>query len=247
MGRTLPLDASWDQFLTPGQRSLLSPLPLLLRRWGSDLPPGALLSLVPTFPRSPLRAVLRGGYVLPQSLPLDGGLLMKSSKNISASAALPAWPFCLVDIRRIYSINNGRKSVRSPPFADANLSRRFARPSCEWSGAGRIYHSLVDLKSKFGVSDSVIWRCPPKASLRTSSTWAIKLACEAANLGCTLTTVTKLVGGPQGQHLRALLQLPTRFDPRDSRNNHSAHPRCRQVSLRVPPSPAAVTRSPGSA
>ena len=40
---------------------------------------GTLSLRAPTFPRSPARAVPRGGCVLPQSPPLDGGMLMMPS------------------------------------------------------------------------------------------------------------------------------------------------------------------------
>ena len=45
----------------------------------SDTLPGTLLSLVLTFPRSPVRAIPRGGYVMSQSLPLDGDRLVTHS------------------------------------------------------------------------------------------------------------------------------------------------------------------------
>ena len=83
--------------------------------------------------------------------------------NISASVSSRAWPVCLVDVRRVYSINHGSKRVRSRCSADANLSRRFIRPSCECSRAGRLHHNLIDLRSDCGVSDCRDWRCSPKA------------------------------------------------------------------------------------
>ena len=83
--------------------------------------------------------------------------------NMSASVSSQAWPICLVDVRRVYSINHGSKRVRSPRSADANLSRRFIRPSCECSRVRRMSHNLIDLRSNCGVSDCVDWRCSPKA------------------------------------------------------------------------------------
>ena len=83
--------------------------------------------------------------------------------NISAAVSPRAWPICLVDVRRVYSINHGSKRVRSPRSADANLSRRSIRPSCECSKARRTYHNLIDLRSDCGASDCVDWRCSPKA------------------------------------------------------------------------------------
>ena len=88
----------------------------------------------------------------------DDGLL-----NISASVSSRAWLICLVDVRRIYSINHGSRRVRSPRSADKKFSRCFFRPCCECSRAGRMYHNLIDLRSDCGVSDCVDWRCFPKA------------------------------------------------------------------------------------
>ena len=162
MGRALPPGASWVHYLPPGRRNLLPPLPLQLWRRRPGSPSGNLILRAPTFPRSPARARFREEAACCHSHPprwrhADDALL-----NILASVSSRAWPVCLVDVQRIYSINHGSKRVRSPRSADANLSRRFVRPSCKCSRARRMYHNLIDLRSDCGVSDCVDWRCSPK-------------------------------------------------------------------------------------
>ena len=53
----VPPGANSDHSLPPGRRKLLPGLPLLLRRWRSDLSLGTSLSLTTTVFRSPARAV----------------------------------------------------------------------------------------------------------------------------------------------------------------------------------------------
>ena len=155
MGRTLPPGASWVHYLPPGRWNLLPPLPLQLRKRRAGSPPGTLILRAPTFPRPPgargsARRMRAATVTPPRWRHADDALL-----NISASVSSRAWPICLVDVRRVYSINHGSKRVRSPRSADANLSRRFIRPSCACSRAGRMYHNLIDLSSDCGVSDCV--------------------------------------------------------------------------------------------
>ena len=124
--------------------------------------------------------------------------------------------------------------MRSPRSADANLSRRFIRPSCERSRPGRMYHNLIDLRSDCGVSDCVDWRCSPKVGWRRPSTWVITLAWAVASLGCILTTVTKRCWRSSRGTSSSGPAIPNVFGPRDSRCHPGALPRHRQVTPRAP-------------
>ena len=90
--------------------------------------------------------------------------------TFASSVASRAESLRLADVRRAYPISHGSKRVISPRSTDANLSRRFTRPSCECSKAGRMLPQFNGSRSEFGASTSLLSRCSPKVWFKRPST-----------------------------------------------------------------------------
>ena len=189
------------------------------------------------------RAVPRGGCALPRSPPLDGMLMTPSLTYQRPSLrGLGHSPLSMFDGHA--PLTTGGKRVRSPRSADADLSCRFTRSSCECSRAVKMYHSLIDLKSEVGVSDCLFRRCSPRAWLRPSTS-VNSMVWAAANLGCALTKVTKRCWKPQWERHRVVLQSSMCSGPGDNMVPISApilaavrslsESRCRNAQSRVGP------------
>lgn len=166
-GRTLPSGAAWNHSLSPNQRYLLPPLPLLPWRQRFDLRRGLAPSPAPMLPHGRELAFPRESCVLLQPHTTGNGKLYSFASSIASWNGSPRH----ADARQLYPVTHERKRAIPRRSTDANLSRRFTWPSCECSRAGRMYHIRLTLRGEFGVSDYLFRRCSPEARFRGASTY----------------------------------------------------------------------------